>query len=80
MMGFANEQARLMAIQQTLEDLQFEDSYYHLAVGFLLCCPGCGANTNQLEPCQQDDPVRLLPLLRRSLLLDSIKQLLDGRR
>jgi len=56
-MGFANDQDRLRAIQQTLDEAGIEVAYYH-GYGPVVCCPKCGASLDQLEPWSQTDPVR----------------------
>jgi hypothetical protein len=47
-MGFTNDQERLKAIQQTLDEAQIEVEYYY-GYGAVVCCPKCGAGLDQLE-------------------------------
>jgi hypothetical protein len=56
-MGFANDQDRLLAIQGTLDEAGIEVAYFD-GYGPVVCCPKCGAGLDQLEPWSDIDEVR----------------------
>jgi hypothetical protein len=56
-MGFANDQDRLRAIQEHLDEAGIEVAYFH-GYGPLVCCPKCGAGVDHLEGWSQVDERR----------------------
>lgn len=56
-MGFANDQDRLRAIQQTLDEAFIEVVYFE-GYGPMVCCPKCGAGVDKLEGWSQIDERR----------------------
>ncbi len=48
-MGFATDQDRLRAIQETLDEAHIEIRWFH-GYGPVVCCPRCGAGVDRLEP------------------------------
>jgi hypothetical protein len=53
-MGFANDQQRLMAIQEALDESRLLVQYVH-GYGPLVCCPRCGASVDRLKPTSATD-------------------------
>jgi hypothetical protein len=53
-MGFANDQQRLMAIQGALDESGLVVEYFH-GYGPLVCCPNCAAPVNRLKPTSATD-------------------------
>jgi hypothetical protein len=53
-MGFANDQDRLRAIQQTLDEADIEVRYFH-GYGPVVCCPRCGAGVDRLRGWSEVD-------------------------
>ncbi len=47
-MGFANDQDRLKAIQQTLDEAFIQVVYFE-GYGPMVCCPKCGAGVDKLQ-------------------------------
>lgn len=56
-MGFANDQDRLRAIQQVLDEAGLHVAYFH-GYGPMVCCPSCGAGVEKLEQWSQADDRR----------------------
>ncbi len=56
-MGFANEQARIRAIQGTLEEARIEVEYFH-GYGPAVGCPSCGAGLGELRGWREVDERR----------------------
>jgi TIR domain len=56
-MGFATDQDRLKAIQQTLDEAFIQVEYFH-GYGMVVCCPKCGAGVDKLEGWSQVDERR----------------------
>jgi hypothetical protein len=56
-MGFANDQARLLAIQAVLDQASIEVAYFH-GYGPVVCCPRCGAAIDRLRGWSQVDHSR----------------------
>lgn len=56
-MGFANDQDRLRAIQQHLDDAGLEIVFFD-GYGPLVCCPKCGADVKQLAGWSEVDEAR----------------------
>lgn len=56
-MGFANDQDRLRAIQETLDGAGIEVRFFE-GYGAVVCCPRCGAGVKHLRGWSATDPVR----------------------
>jgi hypothetical protein len=56
-MGFANDQDRLRAIQETLDEAGIEVRFFE-GYGAVVCCPRCGAGVDHLRGWSATDPVR----------------------
>jgi hypothetical protein len=56
-MGFANNQDRLHAIQETLDEASIDIRYF-VGYGPVVCCPRCGAGVDQLRSMSWTDRVR----------------------
>jgi hypothetical protein len=56
-MGFANDKARLLAIQATLDEASIEVRYFD-GYGPVVCCPGCGAGVDRLLGYSEIDQER----------------------
>lgn len=53
-MGYANDQDRLRAIQKTLDEASIEVGYF-VGYGLVVCCPRCGTGLDNLEGWSQTD-------------------------
>jgi TIR domain len=56
-MGFANDQNRLRAIQATLEEARIDVRYFE-GYGLVVCCPRCGAGIDRLRGWSRVDHSR----------------------
>jgi DNA-directed RNA polymerase subunit RPC12/RpoP len=56
-MGFANDQQRLLAIQGALDEAAIEVRYFQ-GYGTVVCCPQCGAKVSRLRGWSQTDVER----------------------